>query len=182
MLKVLLGLLYPVVIYFALGWFEPRTLALIVAVLLLLRWKNQATQLLAGLSWITHGILLALLVLCAVALIANDEMLLRLYPAVINLGMLIMFGLTLREGPSMIERFARLKHADLPPEGVAHTRQATYAWCAFFTGNGLIAAWTAIAASRETWALYNGLIAYVLMGMMFAGEWLLRRHRFPELR
>ena len=47
----------------------------------------------------------------------------------------------------------------------------------FFIVNGAIALWTALAASDATWALYNGLIAYGLMGAMFAGEWLLRpRH------
>jgi uncharacterized membrane protein len=29
--------------------------------------------------------------------------------------------------------------------------------------------------SLEVWALYNGLLAYLLMGAMFAGEWLVRR-------
>ena len=33
---------------------------------------------------------------------------------------------------------------------------------------------TALWASDKTWALYNGLIAYLLMGALFAGEWLVR--------
>jgi uncharacterized membrane protein len=53
----------------------------------------------------------------------------------------------------------------------------TRAWCVFFVANGGIALWTALAASDATWALYNGAIAYVLIGAMLAGEWLLRpRH------
>jgi uncharacterized membrane protein len=51
-------------------------------------------------------------------------------------------------------------------------------WCGFFILNGCMAAWTAFAASRETWALYNGLISYLLMGVLFAGEWVFRRWRF----
>ena len=31
------------------------------------------------------------------------------------------------------------------------------------------------AASRDDWALYNGCIAYLLMGALFGGEWLFRR-------
>ena len=32
------------------------------------------------------------------------------------------------------------------------------------------------------WAFYNGLLAYALIGCLFAIEWLLRRVRFPDLR
>lgn len=182
MIRALFSLLYPVTVYFALRWFEPRVIAVVLAIFLLLRWKRPAVQLLAGLPRVSHGILTALLLLCLAVLVGNNETLLRLYPAAINLGLLAMFGMTLWQPPPMIERFARLQHADLPAEGVRYTRHVTHVWCLFFAGNGLVAAWTAIGASRETWALYNGFIAYLLMGMLFAGEWLLRRYRFPELR
>ena len=46
----------------------------------------------------------------------------------------------------------------------------------FFILNGSIAAWSALFASREVWAIYNGGVAYLLMGALFAGEWLFRRH------
>jgi uncharacterized membrane protein len=182
MIRALSGLLYPVAVYFALQWFEPRVIAAVLAVFLLLRWKRQAAQILAGLSGISHGILIALLLLCVAVLVVNNETLLRLYPAAINLGLLTMFGMTLWQAPPMIERFARLRHTHLSAESIRYTRHVTHAWCLFFVGNGLIAAWTAIAASRETWALYNGFIAYLLMGALFAGEWLLRRYRFPVPR
>jgi uncharacterized membrane protein len=45
--------------------------------------------------------------------------------------------------------------------------------------NGALAAYTAVFASREAWALYNGVIAYLLMGGLFAGERLLRRRVLP---
>jgi uncharacterized membrane protein len=34
---------------------------------------------------------------------------------------------------------------------------------------------TSLWASTEVWALYNGLIAYLLMALLFAGEWLVRQ-------
>jgi len=37
------------------------------------------------------------------------------------------------------------------------------------------ALWTALYASHATWALYNGLVAYLLMGALFAGEWWVRQ-------
>ncbi|MDD4916151.1 MAG: hypothetical protein PHW13_14090, partial [Methylococcales bacterium] len=75
---------------------------------------------------------------------------------------------------SLIERLARIQHPDLPPEGVIYTRRVTQIWCAFFVVNGGIALATALWSSIELWSLYNGLIAYVLMGILFVGEYLVR--------
>jgi len=63
----------------------------------------------------------------------------------------------------------------LPAGGVAYTRKVTIMWCAFFVANGLAALATALWASNEVWLLYNGLVSYLLMGALFAGEWLVRR-------
>lgn len=178
----ILMLSYPLAIYLALKYFEPRPIALALALGLLFGQQRQATQLLAGLPHASKAIVATLLLLCLGALIANDETLLRLYPAAINFTMLALFGLSLRQPPSMVERFARLRHPDLPEAGVQYTCQVTRVWCGFFLINAATASWTAVAASREAWALYNGLIAYLLMATLFAGEWLLRRRLFPEVR
>lgn len=45
----------------------------------------------------------------------------------------------------------------------------------FFVVNGTIAAITALAGSDRAWAIYNGGIAYGLIGAMFAVEWLVRQ-------
>jgi uncharacterized membrane protein len=62
----------------------------------------------------------------------------------------------------------------------AHCRQVTIAWCVFFAFNGALAAVLAFAAPLSWWAAYSGGIAYVLMGMMFAGEYGLRKLRFQD--
>jgi uncharacterized membrane protein len=43
--------------------------------------------------------------------------------------------------------------------------------------NGLAALYTALYASFETWAFYNGLVAYVLIGCLLGGEFWYR-HRY----
>ncbi|MCM2209714.1 hypothetical protein MYF61_29305, partial [Klebsiella quasipneumoniae] len=86
-------------------------------------------------------------------------------------AMLGVFGWTLRYPPTLVERLARMREPDLPPSGVAYTRRVTQAWCVFFVCNGTIATITAFAANDRVWALYNGAIAYGLIGAMFAGEW-----------
>ncbi|HEV2607375.1 MAG TPA: hypothetical protein VGT79_05280, partial [Xanthomonadaceae bacterium] len=101
---------------------------------------------------------------------------LKLYPVLVSGVMLVVFGLSLRHPPTAIERIARLHDPQLPPEAVAYTRKVTEVWCFFFIANGGISLATAIWATDRVWAIYNGLISYVLMGILFAGEWLVR-HR-----
>ena len=181
LLKSLLWLIYPLVIFFGLQVFEPRYVALLLASALLLRRGHYTRDFLVGLSRIDLAVIAALLGLAALTAVTNSETLLRFYPAAMSLGMLLLFGLSLKFPPSMIERFARLHEPALPPTGVRYTRYVTQVWCVFFVANGTIAAWTALYASRDTWALYNGLIAYLLMGVLFTCERLMR-HRFLRYR
>lgn len=174
-----LTVLYPIAIYIALQWFEPRFIALALALIVVLQQRERAGRLLQGLapaSWAGAG---ALVLLSATVWYVNDERVLRLWPVAFNAGLLALFGTSLLKPPSMIERFARMLHADLPPEGVRYTRQVTQVWCVFFVLNGTVAAYTAIATTREVWLLYNGFIAYLLVGALFGAEWLVRRRLFP---
>jgi uncharacterized membrane protein len=107
--------------------------------------------------------------------VTGSELLLRFYPSLVNLGLLIAFGATLVRGPSMIEKFARLGQPDLPPGAVRYTRRVTQVWCGFFVLNGAFSAYTALAWSRASWSLYNGMIAYGLIGVLLAGEFAWRR-------
>ncbi|MGO4330502.1 hypothetical protein AB4Z48_31665 [Cupriavidus sp. 2TAF22] len=169
--KLLLGVLtlcYPVTIYFGLQHWSPRVMALALVALALLR---VLTSRQAG--WRLLAVLAA--ALAAVVAASNHAMPLKLYPVLVNGAMLAVFGWSLRHPPSLVERLARLREPDLPPAGVAYTRRVTQAWCVFFIANGTVAALTAVLASDRVWALYNGGIAYGLMGAMFAGEWLVRQ-------
>jgi uncharacterized membrane protein len=91
-----------------------------------------------------------------------------------NTAMLLTFGYTLWRGPPMIERFARIVEPNLPESGVRYTRVVTWVWVAFFLINGLVATYTALYSDWSTWTLYNGLIAYLGMGLLFGGELLVR--------
>jgi uncharacterized membrane protein len=104
----------------------------------------------------------------------NADLAMRLYPVLMNIAMLSAFGLSLAKPPTMIERFARMVERDLPEAGVRYTRTVTWIWCVFFVVNGVVALWTALAASLEIWALYNGVVSYVLMGILLGGEFLVR--------
>jgi uncharacterized membrane protein len=179
-LRVLLWLFYPLAIFFGLHLFEPRYVAILLGLLLLLRRRLDGKHLLSGLSRIDLIVLAILLMLTAITALTNSELLLRLYPAAMNFCMLLLFGISLKYPPSTIERFARLSDPELPPNGVRYTRLITQIWCAFFIANGSLAIYTALYSSRDTWLLYNGFIAYLLMGMLFVGEWLFRHHHFAQ--
>ena len=44
-----------------------------------------------------------------------------------------------------------------------------------FLINGAIATYTALWTTEEVWMMYNGMIAYFLMGLLAGGEWLIRQ-------
>lgn len=102
------------------------------------------------------------------------------YPVLVNLLMLLLFASSLLGGQSLVERLARIRHPDLPAAGVRYTRRVTQIWCIFFVLNGGVAAGLVLAQAWRAWALYTGVIAYVLMGALFLGEWCWRR-RLPGL-
>ena len=175
-----LWIAYPLLVLVGLQYFEPWIFGALLLGLIILRQRHHAATLLRGLSGV-QWVALGAMVLVALSVIGtNSETLLRLYPGAANAAMLVVFGYSLVRPPSLVERFARLKQENLSPAAIAYTRRVTQAWCLYFLGNGILAVWTAVMASRAVWALYNGLIAYVLMGALFGGEWLLRKHLLQE--
>lgn len=97
------------------------------------------------------------------------------YPVLVNLMMLVVFGGSLFAGQTVIEKLARLQQPDLPEKAVRYTRRVTQVWCVFFIINGTLAALLVRLGRYDWWAVYTGVIAYVLMGMLFVGEWLYRK-------
>lgn len=163
-------LIYPLAIWLGLARFEPRWLGCVLLAVALLRAAVSREPV-----WLVAAA--GALVLVIATFVFNDGLPLKLYPVLVNAALLGVFALSLWRPPTVIERLARLRHPDLPPDGVRWVANVTRAWCLFFVLNGGIALWTALAASDATWALYNGAIAYVLIGAMLGGEWLLRpRH------
>jgi uncharacterized membrane protein len=113
---------------------------------------------------------------CVAAVAAfNRELSIRLYPVFMNAAMLAAFAATLLKPPSMAERFARIFEPDLPESGVRYTRAVTMVWVGFFFLNGAIALWSVLQPGWTAWLVYNGFIAYVAAGLLFATEYLVRQ-------
>lgn len=170
----LLAVAYPALVYYGLTRFEPRVLGLLLLAILLLRQGAHAAAFWRSAPGGERRLLLSMLGLSLAIVGANSEDLLRLYPAAMSGGMFILFARSLRHPPSVIERIARLHEPDLDAAGVRYTRTVTQVWSVFLAINTLLALLT-VFTSRELWALWNGLGAYLCMGLLFAGEWLWRR-------
>ncbi len=165
----LLFLLYPAMVYVGLAFFDPRwltTLLLVTAAARLLggNFPRKVLVLWAG----------AAVLAIAITFIDASDIGLLLYPILVNAVLLVLFAWSYFKPPSIIESIARKTEPDLSEDGVRYTRKVTLVWCAFFLGNGLFSLFT-LTQSREFWALYNGMISYILMAVLMAAEWLIRQ-------
>lgn len=173
LLSALFLLLYPLWVFLGLRHLGPAATAALLIPLLLGRYWLMRTGRVASLggSWL----LPAALILLLGSLLLNSDWGLRLYPVLMNLSFLTLFAFSLRHPPSVVERLAALREPVITPAARAYMRKVTWAWCLFFGGNASLALATVLLGSIEVWTLYNGLLAYLLMGLMFGLELLIRR-------
>lgn len=165
---VVLTVLYPLGVYLAMGHVAPQWLAVLLVALAVLR----AVVARQRFWWaVASGAAL----LAVAAWWREDALAVKLYPVLVNAVLLVVFAVSLRHPPSVVERLARLSEPDLPLSAVRYTRKVTVVWCVFFVGNGVAAVYTAAFSSDAMWTLYNGLIAYVLMGCLMGIEWCVRQ-------
>jgi uncharacterized membrane protein len=165
---VLITLVYPLGVWFGHGRIEPRFLSVLLVLAGVAQWHRlKISQ--VGRWWLGGTLLLFLLALWSDGLLP-----LRLYPVMVNAALLSVFIASLINPPSMIERLARIREPNLPVCAINYTRRVTQVWCIFFVANGAIALITALWSSPACWIIYNGVIAYLLMGFLFAGEHVVR--------
>lgn len=174
-LNILAGLLiviYPVCIYYGLSRYSVKHVGYFAIVLISLRFVG---HFLADKNKIKEFLPFFFVCLASLlpAIIFNSPEFLKAMPVVINLNFLILFLISLKKPPTMIERFARLQDKSLPDHAIEYCRNVTIVWCFFFVFNGSIALWT-VFQNNEIWALYNGFISYILIGLLFSIEFLIR--------
>ena len=166
---IILSLCYPFIVYFGLQRYEAKILLPVLLMLLGLRW------LAVGQKAERKVVIVAVSGIIIITLIWGNQLGLKFYPVMMNLGFLIIFVSSLYSPRSIVERMARLQDPDLPAHAIAYTRKVTIVWSIFFLINGSIAMFTALFATEKTWMLYNGFIAYILIGLLAVGEWLIRQ-------
>lgn len=162
--------LYPFYVWYAISYWHPAAALLPVAVLLLIKSSLPGTPVHSRIFFA-----LTTLLLCLALSLNQAEQAMLFYPVWINAGLLVLFGSSLIFPPTIVERLARLMEGELDAKGIAYTRKVTQVWCVFFLCNGTIAAATALAGNWDIWLWYNGVISYVLMGLLMLIEWRVRR-------
>jgi uncharacterized membrane protein len=166
---------YPLLVYAAIGRFGPSGVAALLAAVCVARLviiKLRAPAAFGG-SYLTF-VCIGGVALAAASYWLDLSGAVLYYPVLVNVALLVLFAASLVSPPSVIERIARLRDPELPPAAVVYTRRVTIVWTVFFVLNGGAAFYTARYTTLETWALYNGLIAYVLIGTVFAVEFAIR--------
>lgn len=167
-------LAWPFLIGFGLTHNSLHWLLPLMALLLVCRLR-QARHAAGPMRFVVQTVALAGIALCTASYVLKAHQWLLLYPVVVNLEMLAVFGGSLWTKMPLVERLARIRDPHLPPEGVRYTRTVTRVWCGFFIVNGSIALITVINGDMQLWTLWNGMIAYILMGTLMATEWLVRQ-------
>lgn len=174
LLTGLLLLTWPLLIWFGLTHNSLHWLLPLMVLLLFLRFRQTRRQ--AGpLRLVTQIVAVTGIALCLVSYLLKAHQLLLFYPVAVNLILLALFGGSLWSAAPIVERLARLREPSLPETGVRYTRRVTQVWCFFFIINGSIALFTALYGDMSLWTAWNGIISYLLMGMLMAGEWLVRQ-------
>lgn len=171
-LVTLLFLSYPLIIYLLLVNDQPWLGSAIVLGILI--WKIYDRP--DWLWWLAVILLVSLLVFW----LFGPGVISKLSPIFIHSGLLFLFWNSLKTVP-LIELFARFDFPELPPEIVVYTRQLTIVWAGFFALNIVACVWMAIWGDDALWALYNGLLVYVLIVVLMVGEYIWRHIRFPDL-
>lgn len=174
---VTIGVAYPFLVYFGLRVLPPGFFAVVLLALIGFRLaigRNRSTR--STLPYLIAGVVLLILA-------ARSPMVgLKAYPVLFSLALAAAFAYSLRWPPTIIEQVARIRHPDLPLEVNAYLRKVTIAWLTFFLINAAISAVTAISGSMKLWTLYNGFIAYLAIGAMFAAEYLIRQGVHQRMR
>lgn len=181
---VIVSVAYPCLVFLGLVVFKvsPRILSLVVVLVaagnfLSLTGKKRDD---AGRAAGKIALTAVLGLLAALIMVFNSGFFLKLYPLVISAFLLGSFAFTLARPPSMILRFATLQDKELPhrdsyPVVVRYCRAVTIVWCGFFVFNLCVSAYTMLFLPDFAWSLYNGLISYILIGVLFFGEMIVRR-------
>lgn len=189
---VILGVLYPVFIFLSLVVFKLPTRIISLCIIIFgftlflsVTGKRDKEKKFDMKPFANSALLLTAGVIC---FFTNQELFLKLYSVAISVMFFVMFGSTLFNEPNMIFRFATLQDKSIvgsfyEKDVKKYCKTVTIIWCCFFIINGTISTLTALSSSifhiskdtaNTVWSIYNGGISYVLMGLLFAIEFIIR--------
>lgn len=185
-LSVIAAVLYPFIIFSTLRYFNasPRVLSIILVSFALLYFvahtdkakKDKSSRIQFWGMFITAGLL------GLITFISDKAGYVKFYPVCINIFLLFNFSITLIRPPNMVYRFALLQRKSIEEHPdreyiESYCKKVTWIWIIFFITNAGIAFATALMTNPIIWATYNGLISYIIMGIIFLTEIIVRRFK-----
>ncbi len=164
---------YPLFIYLGISFNFLNLLLPALAVIFLLRLFYLRKS--GGIKTVLASVsALCAALICIIAFMADSERIAMYYPVCVNAVLFFIFGGSLFSSKPIITRLALLYDKELPDYAIEYTRTVTKVWVLFFMANGGMAFITAQFCTVQTWTLYNGFIAYILIGILAGTEYLAR--------
>ncbi|HEX3763369.1 MAG TPA: hypothetical protein VHW23_31960 [Kofleriaceae bacterium] len=111
--------------------------------------------------------------------VANDATCLMVLPSATQAAFGFAFLRSL-SGVPLIEHFARMVKPELSPGELAHCRRWTRIWGGYLLVLAALGLVLARWAPLAVWTVYVGVVIYVLVGVLFAIEYVIRKIRFRD--
>jgi len=132
-------------------------------------------------AWV--GVYALLAAIGLLNLLTDTVYALYLPPLLINFGLMILFGLTLRRGSMpLVERLMRMEYpgAELPAALVRYARQLTRIWVGHFAAIVLVSLVLAVSAPLEMWSLFANVLSYLFAIALFLAQYVYRALRYRQ--
>ncbi|MFC1665733.1 hypothetical protein ACFL17_08925 [Pseudomonadota bacterium] len=169
---------FPIYVWFA-GWAHPSLTALYLTATGSLKFIVERGKVTSIVDWL----MILLPIQFGVLVFFTGSHAGLYYPAAINLCLLLIFFSSIINPPSFVQLIAeRIEKRSLDPIGVRYAVQLTQIWCVVFSINALIAVLLAWQRQLDWWTLYNGVIAYIIIGVLIIGERLFRHRIQTKMR
>lgn len=112
-----------------------------------------------------------------------QDLMAKLVPIIIQLSLMLFFGKTLLrgKGPSLVERFAQLEFPSVPPVLSRYCRNLTILWTGFFAFNVVACILLALFAPVEWWAIFTGVLIFLLTAVLMVAEYIWRFFLFRRI-
>jgi len=169
---------YPLLVHIALVFAVPHLLS--IAPMLFLAgvcWQGLANR--NKMAWLVFSLLCSAILL--LEYLGLTLYLLFLPPVVIPLLLLFIFGRTLHSGREpLITAIGEAARGPLSQAMRSYTRRLTQLWCLVFV---VMIGWSAILPwlkQPELWSWFTNIINYGVVGVLFVGEFMLRKKLFPS--
>ena len=170
LLLFLFVLAYPFIVYLHIDTVSPGWYGAVLLVVVLLRFIFLANKT----QFNDYLLLIVAVVFCCLVMLLDSAVLLKFYPVLMNAGMGLMFIGSLRGSETLIEKFAKAGGKTPPDAARGYLRVLTLCWGILLLLNAGVSAYTAWFTSMSTWALYNGVVSYLVIAGFAALEWAYR--------